>query len=109
MSELFITSKRTMTRKQRLEKSTASISKICLLYSEENGSQVSTKSYRNNQQEAKMQSNSLFQYFLIAQHLSSDTPLIIKSSKTVIAASGFTYVCDCWQLSYLSGNAVKKQ
>jgi len=33
--------------------------------------------------------------FLIAQHVSSDTPLIIRSSKTVIAASGFTYVCGC--------------
>jgi hypothetical protein len=30
--------------------------------------------------------------FLIAQHVSGDTPLIIRSSKTVIAASGFTYV-----------------
>jgi len=29
--------------------------------------------------------------FLIAQHVSSDTALIIRSSKTVIAASGFTY------------------
>ena len=27
-----------------------------------------------------------------------DTPLIIRSSKTVIAASGFTYVCGCRQL-----------
>jgi hypothetical protein len=33
--------------------------------------------------------------FLIAQHISSDTPLIIRSSKTVSAASGFTYVCGC--------------
>jgi hypothetical protein len=32
------------------------------------------------------------------------TPLIIRSSKTVIAASGFTYVCGCRQLSWLSGN-----
>jgi hypothetical protein len=32
--------------------------------------------------------NLLFQFFLIAQHVSSDTPLIISSSKTVIAASG---------------------
>jgi len=30
---------------------------------------------------------------LIAEHVSSDTPLIIRSSKTVIGASGFTYVC----------------
>ena len=44
----------------------------------------------------------LFQCFLIAQHVSSDTPLIIRSSKTVIAASGFTYVCGCRQLSLLS-------
>jgi len=38
--------------------------------------------------------------FLIAQHVSSDTSLIIRSSKTVFAVSGFTYVCGClplWQ------------
>ena len=35
---------------------------------------------------------------LIPQHVSSDTPLIIRRSKTVIAASGFTYVCGCRQL-----------
>jgi hypothetical protein len=29
--------------------------------------------------------------FLIAQHVSGDTPPIIRSSKTIIAASGFTY------------------
>jgi hypothetical protein len=34
---------------------------------------------------------------LIAQHVSSDTPLIIRSSKTVIAASGFTYVCGSYR------------
>jgi len=28
---------------------------------------------------------------MFAQHVSSDAPLISKSSKTVIAASGFTY------------------
>jgi hypothetical protein len=33
----------------------------------------------------------LFQCFLIAQHVSGDTPPIIRSSKTVIAASDFTY------------------
>jgi len=33
--------------------------------------------------------------FLIAQHVSSDTSLIIRSSKTVFTASGFTYVCGC--------------
>ena len=43
--------------------------------------------------------NLLFQCFLIAQHVSSDTPLIIRSSKTVIAASGFTFVCVCRQLA----------
>ena len=36
---------------------------------------------------------------LIAYYVSSDTPLIIRSSKTVIAASGFTYVCGCRPLS----------
>ena len=45
----------------------------------------------NNQQDATVKYNLLFQCFLIAQHVSSDTPLIIRSSKTVIAASGFTY------------------
>jgi len=30
--------------------------------------------------------------YLIVQHVSRDTPLIIRSSKTVIAASGFTCV-----------------
>jgi len=29
--------------------------------------------------------------------------------KTVIAVSGFTYVCGCWQLSWLSGNSVPIQ
>jgi hypothetical protein len=29
---------------------------------------------------------------LIAQHVSGDTPPIIRSSKTVIAASGFIYI-----------------
>jgi hypothetical protein len=42
--------------------------------------------------------------FLIAQHVSSDTPLIIRSSKTVTAASRFTYVCGGRQLSRLSGS-----
>jgi hypothetical protein len=32
---------------------------------------------------------------LIPQDVSSDKPLIIRSSKTVIAAFGFTYVCGC--------------
>jgi len=35
------------------------------------------------------------QYFLIDQHVSGDTPPIIRSSKTVIAASGLTYVYGC--------------
>jgi hypothetical protein len=58
-------------------------------------------SYRNKQQDVTLYYNLLFQCFLIAQHVSSDTPLIIRSSKTVIAASGFTYVCGCRQLSWL--------
>jgi len=41
---------------------------------------------------------------LIAQHVSTDKPLIIRSSKKVIAASGFTYVCGCCRLSWQSGN-----
>jgi uncharacterized membrane protein len=49
---------------------------------------------------------------LIAQHVSGDTPSIIRSSKTVIAASGFTYVFGCrlplrW-LSHRSGNRQPK-
>jgi hypothetical protein len=38
-----------------------------------------------------MQPCSRIYCFLIAQHISGDTPPIIRSSKTVIAASGFTY------------------
>jgi len=40
--------------------------------------------------------------FLIAQHVSGDTPPIIRSSETVIAASGFTYVYGCRPLRWLS-------
>jgi hypothetical protein len=39
---------------------------------------------------------------LIAQHVSGDTPLIMRRSKTVIAASGFTYVFGCQLLQWLS-------
>jgi len=39
---------------------------------------------------------------LTAQHVSGDTPPIIRSSKTVIAASGFTYVFGCQPLRWLS-------
>jgi hypothetical protein len=46
--------------------------------------------------------NLLFQCFLIAQHVSSDTPLIIRSSKTVNAASGFTDIFGCWPQQWLS-------
>ena len=58
-----------------------------------------------------MQCNLLFQCFLIAQHVSSDTPPIIRNSKTVIAAPGFTYVFGCrlplrW-LSHRSGRQPK--
>jgi len=56
------------------------------------------KPYRNNQQDATVYYNLLFQSVLNAQHVSSDTPLIIRSSRTVIAASGFTYICGCRQL-----------
>jgi hypothetical protein len=38
----------------------------------------------------------------MAQHVSADTPPIIRSSKTVIAAFGFTYVFDCRPLRWLS-------
>jgi len=40
--------------------------------------------------------------FLIAQHVSGDTLPIMRSSKTVIAASGFTYVFSCRPLRWLS-------
>jgi hypothetical protein len=40
--------------------------------------------------------------FLITQHVSGDTPPIIRSSKTIIAASGFTYVFCCQPLRWLS-------
>jgi len=49
---------------------------------------------------------------LIAEHVSGDTPPIIRSSKTLIAAAGFTYVFGCrlplrW-LSHRSGNRQPK-
>ena len=44
----------------------------------------------------------LFNYFLIDQHVSSDKPPIIRRSKTVIAASSFTYVFGCRSLQWLS-------
>jgi hypothetical protein len=40
--------------------------------------------------------NSAFKW-LIAQHVSSDTLPIVKRLKTLIAGSGFIYVCGCWQ------------
>jgi len=52
----------------------------------------------------------LFRYFLISQHVSGDTQPIIRSSKTVIVASGFTYVFGCWPLRlliHLSGRQPK--
>jgi hypothetical protein len=60
------------------------------------------KSYRNNQQDATVYQNLLFQCLLNAQLVSSETPLIIGSSTTVIAASGFIYVCGYQPLSRLS-------
>jgi hypothetical protein len=49
---------------------------------------------------------------VISQHVSGDTLLIIRSSKTVISASGFTYIFGCrlplrW-LSHRSGNRQPK-
>jgi hypothetical protein len=43
-------------------------------------------------------------YLYEAQHVSGDTPPIIRSLKTALAASGFSYVegcwtCSCWTLS----------
>ena len=51
---------------------------------------TSCESHRKNQQDATVQKNLLFQCLLIARHVSGDTPPIIRSSKTVTAASGFT-------------------
>jgi len=48
------------------------------------------------------QSHSKIKCFLIAQHVSGDTPPIIRSSKTLIAASSFTYVFSCRPLRWLS-------
>jgi len=39
---------------------------------------------------------------LIVQHVSSNTPLIIRSSKTVIGATGFTCSCGCRPLSSMT-------
>jgi len=44
----------------------------------------------------------LFHCFLIAQHVLGDKPPISRSSKTVIAASGFTCVFGCQPLRWLS-------
>jgi len=57
------------------------------------------KSHRNNQQDATVYQNLLFQCLLNARHVSSDTPLIIiiRSSTTVIAASGWVPT-QPWQL-----------
>jgi len=60
---------------------------------------VGLNPYKNNQQDATVYQNLLFQCLLIAQHLSSDTPPIIKSSKTVITASGFTYVLQTYVIT----------
>jgi hypothetical protein len=52
----------------------------------------------------------LFQCFLIAQHVSGGTPPIIRNSKTIIAASGFTYVFDCrLALRWLSHRSANRQ
>jgi len=59
---------------------------------------IPCKSCRNNQQDATVYYNLLFQCLPTAQRVSSDTPFIIRSSKTVIAAYGFTYVCGCPQM-----------
>jgi len=56
-------------------------------------------SFRNNQQDATMYQNLLFQRFLLlnmyrATHRSSSG-----AKKPVFAASGFTYVCGCLPLA----------
>jgi hypothetical protein len=47
-------------------------------------------------------------FLIIAQHVPGDTPLIVRSSETVIATSGFTYVCGYWQLSWLSHGSCRQ-
>ena len=64
--------------------------------------QILISIHRKNQQDATVQQNVLFQCFLIAQHVSGYTPPIIRSSKIVIAASGFTCVYGCRSLRWLS-------
>jgi hypothetical protein len=39
--------------------------------------------------------NFIIPYLYEAQHVSGDTPLIIRSLKTALAASGFSYVEGC--------------
>jgi hypothetical protein len=46
---------------------------------------------------------------LTARHVSGDKPPIIRSSKTVIAASGFTYVFGCRPLRWLSHHSGRQQ
>jgi hypothetical protein len=54
------------------------------------------------------QQNLLFQCLLIAQHVSGDTPPVIRSSKTVTAASGFTYIFSCRLLQWLSHHSGRR-
>jgi hypothetical protein len=55
-----------------------------------------------------VQFNLLLQCFLIVQHVSGDTAPIIRSSKIVIAASGFTHVFGCRPLRRLSHRSGRK-
>jgi len=49
-----------------------------------------------------MEENLLFWCFLISQHVSGNTPPIVRSTKTAIAASGFTYIVGCSPLRWLT-------
>jgi len=53
-------------------------------------------------------SNFISSYLYEVQHVSGDTPPIIRSLKTALAASGFAYVEGCWTLWLLDANSVQQ-
>jgi hypothetical protein len=57
--------------------------------------QNSNNFYRKTQQDATVYQNLLFLILNEVQHVSGDTPPIIKEPKTAQAASGFANVEDC--------------
>jgi len=85
------------------EQQTRNYEDVCFLYGDSEGEekarlQCLILSNHHIEITNKMQPCTRIYYsnvLLIAQHVSSDTPLIIRSSKPVIAASGFTCICGC--------------